>query len=193
MPTGHYKRTPDMYDSRRGRKNTENLKKARLAQTPEWREKFWTPEKRAEVAKKTAESWTEERRQKQSARRRGKRRDSITVAAGFYIDQHGYKYLTGQQEHPLASGNGTVQEARKVLYDEIGEGFHFCHWDCGNLLEWGGVSGIEADHLDGDSSNNQINNLVPACHRCNFCRALAGNPIDWVADGLPPPKQGELA
>lgn len=83
--------------------------------------------------------------------------------------------------HPLASRVGHLKRARKVLYDAIGPGPHECHWNCGKLLEWGGHDGIYADHLDGDVSNDDPENLVPSCNPCNARRAKAGNPIQWSA------------
>lgn len=74
--------------------------------------------------------------------------------------------LCNQYEHPLSRG-GQLEEHRKVLYDKIGPGPHYCHWDCGKLLEWGGIRGICSDHLDGDTLNNDPENLVPSCVVCN--------------------------
>ena len=101
-------------------------------------------------------------------------------AQGFcYL--RGYKYLTGMQDHPLAVGrSGQVSEHRVVLYGAIGPGPHSCHWGCGKILEWGGHTGIQADHIDGVKTNNDPANLVPACISCNRRRAAAGNPPDWT-------------
>ena len=91
----------------------------------------------------------------------------------------GYKYLTGMQDHPLATrGSGQITEHRVVLYDAIGPGPHPCHW-CDRPLNWGGRTGLQADHLDGVKTNNDITNLVPSCISCNRRRAAAGNPPDW--------------
>jgi hypothetical protein len=79
-------------------------------------------------------------------------------------------------EHPLATKWGGAQEHRIILYDAIGAGPHRCHW-CGRTIFWPrtpGYSrekGIEADHLDGDASNNRPSNLVAACRRCNTWRS----------------------
>lgn len=94
-------------------------------------------------------------------------------ARGSYIMSTGYRALTGQV-HPLAR-SGEVLEHRKVLYDKIGPGPHPCHWikvsGCGNTaLEWGGLRGVIADHLDGDIVNNHPDNLVPSCCGCNSHR-----------------------
>lgn len=90
-------------------------------------------------------------------------------ARGWY-DQDGYRMLTGQQGHPLADGKGQLGEHRKVLYAKIGPGSHPCHWECGRILEWGGLNGICADHLDEDTTNNSPDNLVPSCVWCNRVR-----------------------
>lgn len=91
-------------------------------------------------------------------------------ATGSYY-QDGYRYLTGQQDHPLASSSDCVAEHRVVLYEKIGPGPHPCHW-CGGLLGWGGKSGINVDHLDNDKLNNDPDNLVPSCGNCNRQRGL---------------------
>lgn len=88
---------------------------------------------------------------------------------GYSDNPVGYKDLHMQQEHPLARKGGLLGEHRKVLYEKIGPGPHLCHWGCGKLLEWGGLSGIVADHLDDDKLNNDPDNLVPSCSPCN-CR-----------------------
>jgi hypothetical protein len=122
---------------------------------------------------------TKETRQKISEANTG--RHNGAPAVGYFYDPNGYVRLTMEDEHPLASQVGHVKRARKVLYDTIGPGPHFCHWGCGKLLGWGGSDGICADHLDGDTSNDDPNNLVPSCNPCNARRALAGNPVEWSA------------
>lgn len=74
--------------------------------------------------------------------------------------------------HPLAKG-GRVYLHRKVLYDLIGPGPHQCRW-CERDVTWGGMrdGGLVADHLDGDKSNNEPENLVPACNPCNTLRGM---------------------
>lgn len=105
-------------------------------------------------------------------------------AAGRFIDRSGYVRLTMEDEHPLASRVGHLLEARKVLYDKIGPGSHLCHWGCGRLLEWGGSTGICADHVDGNRINNDPENIVPSCNPCNGKRASLGNPTDWSSHAM---------
>lgn len=88
-------------------------------------------------------------------------------AVGHLLTATGYRELTMQYGHPLADRVGRVAEHRRVLYDAIGPGPHPCHWGCGKVLGWGGVSGLNADHLDGDRLNNALDNLVPSCGPCN--------------------------
>lgn len=82
--------------------------------------------------------------------------------------------------HPLAIG-GYVYEHRQVLYDAIGPGPHPCHW-CRTDINWvvGRISrgALVPDHVDGDKANNNIDNLVPSCHRCNASRGLF---MSWVS------------
>lgn len=83
--------------------------------------------------------------------------------------------------HPLATPHGDVFEHRKVLYDAIGPGIHSCYW-CGAQVTWStarkAIKGsLVPDHLDCDKTNNNVNNLVPSCNRCNAAR---GSFQSWV-------------
>lgn len=89
------------------------------------------------------------------------------------ISKQGYVVLRYQYGHPLASHHGELLEHRKVLYEKIGPGEHPCYW-CGKLRSWGGSQGIHADHLDDDRLNNDPENLVPSCKRCNGRRGKGG-------------------
>lgn len=74
--------------------------------------------------------------------------------------------------HPLATKNGKVYEHRMVLFDEIGPGPHACHW-CETEVDWlpkGDPRELQPDHLNDDGADNRIENLVPACRRCNALR-----------------------
>lgn len=74
-------------------------------------------------------------------------------------------------------------EHRWVLFQKIGSGEHECHW-CGRIVSWdfeypeGGDMALIADHLDGDTLNNDPGNLVPACNTCNNVRQIVAEPDD---------------
>lgn len=78
--------------------------------------------------------------------------------------------------HPLATKNGYLLESRMLLFDEIGEGPHSCHW-CSKEIRWQVLSkpgttsnGLVVDHVDTNWRNNDVSNLVPSCQRCNATR-----------------------
>lgn len=194
MPTGVYDRTPEhrraMSEARKGKRHPEGCNcglhsrtdfkpcqtgcrcKRHQEQTEEHRRK----NSEANIGHPVSDQTRQKLSKANTGRARGKE------AAGYFIDKRGYKRLTMEDGHPLANTTtGQVLESRKVLYDSIGEGPHGCHWGCGKILVWGGVSGIYVDHVDGDKLNNSLNNLVPSCNSCNVRRAAAGNPIDWSA------------
>ena len=80
--------------------------------------------------------------------------------------------------HPIAPRGSVVQEHRLILYDKIGPGSHPCHW-CGKIVEWSVpgqpqpqfIDRLQCDHLDEDKANNNPQNLVPACYKCNKNRS----------------------
>lgn len=139
-----------------------------LANMSHSHEGYWTPERRAQVNPRHLH--TPEARAKATESRRGKYLGQ--PARGYSENPGGYLDLHGQQEHPLARIGGLLGEHRKVLYEKIGPGPHYCHWGCGKLLDWGGSGGIIADHLDGDKLNNAPGNLVPSCSPCNTGRGI---------------------
>jgi hypothetical protein len=129
----------------------------------------WTPEKRQRLRDLNADLWTAEKRQEHSEQMRRERRPA---AAGSTIDKDGYRILTMQQGHPLATPNGGLAEHRKVLYAKIGSGEHQCNW-CGRAIRWRAEMRREdicVDHLDEDKLNNEPENLVPSCFQCNWDR-----------------------
>lgn len=91
---------------------------------------------------------------------------------------HGY-VLEYAPDHPLAKkGQPRVYEHRRVFYDAHGPGPHRCHW-CRRWVKW---AKLHVDHRDGVKANNRLENLVPACRRCNMLRdrpnsAVATSPL----------------
>jgi len=86
-----------------------------------------------------------------------------------------YRYVK-RTGHPLIPPGGGIRlpEHRVILYEKIGPGAHPCHW-CGKSVEWipGGRTkpgSLIADHVDGDPSDNDPENLVPSCQGCNIHR-----------------------
>ena len=79
-------------------------------------------------------------------------------------------YMTAKRpDHPTAHADGRVRVHRAVLYDAIGPGVHRCHW-CRVEIEWFHAEwsrDLVADHVDGDTWNNDTSNLVPSCNGCN--------------------------
>jgi hypothetical protein len=60
---------------------------------------------------------------------------------------------------------------RLVLYEKIGPGQHPCNY-CGETVEWKvgqhtQRGNLIAEHVDGDTTNNDPENLVPSCQSCN--------------------------
>lgn len=104
------------------------------------------------------------------------------------VDKQPWKYRSMQSngyikiynsDHELAV-NRSVYEHRQILFDAIGRGPHTCHW-CGGSIDW--VKGkcvtgsLVPDHINGNKSDNNISNLVPACNTCNGLRGLF---MTWV-------------
>lgn len=75
--------------------------------------------------------------------------------------------------HPLAGVNGHVRRARFVLWSKLDGQDAPCHW-CGIALRWEAnsneVDQLCADHVDGDTLNDDATNLVPSCRGCNANR-----------------------
>lgn len=90
-------------------------------------------------------------------------------------------YITiRDKHHPLADGAGYVRKHRAVLYASIGPGTHKCHW-CDRIVEWKKgrrpatvIGALVVDHLDRNTGNNDIGNLVPSCVGCNATRGVCG-------------------
>lgn len=77
----------------------------------------------------------------------------------------GYIWLR-EPNHPLSDSRGLVYEHRFVFYEHNGTGPFKCHW-CGVDIGW---ECMDIDHVDDNRSNNDINNLVASCHKCNTKR-----------------------
>ena len=76
--------------------------------------------------------------------------------------------------HPLADNRGLVKRNRAILYEKIGSDSHPCFW-CGKVVTWMARTSLTdaylvADHLDGDTHNDDPTNLVAACNTCNSKR-----------------------
>lgn len=84
------------------------------------------------------------------------------------------RYMTKAvgEGHTLAHADGRTRVHRLVLFEAIGPGRHKCHW-CDTVVEWNGSPNLIADHVDGDTWNNDPSNLVPSCSRCNSSRRAA--------------------
>lgn len=99
--------------------------------------------------------------------------------------------MVKRPDHPLATpSRGLVYVHRAVLYDAIGPGVHLCHW-CAREVEWDGtkIRRLVVDHVDGDTRNNALANLVPACYPCNTLRGKRANFLthchaghEWTAE-----------
>lgn len=88
-----------------------------------------------------------------------------------------YERTIGLSGHPVAQG-GWAWTHVYVLFEKIGYGPHLCHWCRSKLLAWRrGGSGLHADHVDGDVTNNSPENLVPSCVSCNTWRS--GKAFAW--------------
>lgn len=77
------------------------------------------------------------------------------LASAFDISASlGRRYVSRMDpSHPIAPPCGRVWMHRAVLYDEIGEGIHACHW-CHVPLEWRPTTDdtkpLTVDHLNRD-------------------------------------------
>lgn len=113
--------------------------------------------------------------------------DKISRALpGDTVHNGGNYLLTHAPDHPLRKGKANrVYAHRIVFYDAHGEGPFQCH-HCGKQVDW---SFMHVDHLDDDTQNNEITNLVASCPVCNqkrgFHKSKAANKArgQWVEYG----------
>lgn len=87
------------------------------------------------------------------------RKTSYTHTCGYIVEH--------KPGHPLSNSADEVFQHRRVFYDVKGSGPFEC-FGCGCTLEW---SSMQIDHKDDVKSNNDIENLRPACARCNTGRS----------------------
>lgn len=81
-----------------------------------------------------------------------------------------YKYIQNRH-HPLSPPSGRIPEHRVILYAKLGPGRQKCYW-CGRHLTWAKGDGtVTTDHVDGNTRNNDPENLVPSCHGCHVERS----------------------
>jgi hypothetical protein len=94
------------------------------------------------------------------------------------FNEDGYEWIFVGAHYPLSGGRSRILYHRYVLFEALGSGPCPCRW-CGKTLTWGGRAhnSVIVDHLDGDKSHNELENLVPSCQRCNIGRAAF---VDWV-------------
>lgn len=108
--------------------------------------------------------------------------------APAHITSNGYVVLNGQAMHPLRRPSGpAVLAHRDVLFRTLGSGPHPCHW-CRMSLRWDRTyprdrDGLTVDHLDANTTNNEPDNLVPSCGRCNLLRTRVQPPVGWLTTG----------
>ncbi len=102
------------------------------------------------------------------------------------VHNGGNYLLTHAPEHPLRRGKANRVYAHRIaFYDAHGEGPFDCY-HCGKSVDW---SFLHIDHLDEDTQNNHLTNLVASCPVCNqkrgFHKSKAANQARgmWVEYG----------
>jgi hypothetical protein len=77
----------------------------------------------------------------------------------------GYQKLN-EPAHPLVNSDGYVYEHRFVYYNKVSNTVDSCAL-CGEPITWGNC---HIDHMDGDVTNNAVENLRALCRPCNVFR-----------------------
>jgi 5-methylcytosine-specific restriction endonuclease McrA len=100
--------------------------------------------------------------------------DKVATRKSTRTDASSYRSIS-RPDHPLAMTSGRIYEHRMVLFDEVGEGSHPCHW-CSRIVTWmlpvGHPDNLQVDHLNGVRNDNRLENLVVSCPNCNVRRGM---------------------
>jgi hypothetical protein len=118
---------------------------------------------------------------------------------GWALYKNG-KYLVIEKAHghPIAGRLGRIPYHRFVLFEHLRRPkTSDCFW-CGITLPWRVEMAhsvyhvVNVDHVDGDTNNNELGNLVASCAWCNTNRSWAeahdefwGNWRHWLRE-VPP-------
>ena len=96
-------------------------------------------------------------------------RSGAKAAKAQHLNNRGY-LIRSAMGHPLATKHHQLLVHRGILFDAIGDQTHLCHL-CGITLSWWSPQRandyLTVDHVDGDKTNNVLENLKPACQKCN--------------------------
>jgi hypothetical protein len=98
---------------------------------------------------------------------------NTTIGQGWH-DNKGY-HISKAHGHRVASASGWVRTHRLLLFNKLGPGEHPCY-HCGMLVSWDKTypehaDALVVDHLDENTSNNSLDNIVPSCNVCNVTRS----------------------
>ncbi len=102
-------------------------------------------------------------------RRHGSTERLTTRKQGDLTHNGGNYLLTYAPDHPLATSTCRVYAHRIAYYEAHGKGPFRCY-HCGTEVTW---ATMHVDHLDCDTQNNAIENLVASCPVCNQERGRA--------------------